>query len=128
MSSKRLKDSTLIAVGNGLKRQLPHHELSHFGGDGMRTVRLAELSTYEGVFVNIGKCFQRDILEVKSRTNFIPCCLLDIYVWKNLFWLRCLKPTLSRCKLRKNYLPSADYVATGQSTLQGRFLDGNGPC
>jgi hypothetical protein len=57
----------------------------------MRTIRLAEFSTYEGVFVNIGKCLQRDILEVKSRTNFIPCCLLDIYVWKNLFWLRCLK-------------------------------------
>jgi len=39
-----------------------------------------------------------------------------------------LLPTLSKCKLRKNYLPSADYVATGRSTLQGRFLDGNGPC
>ena len=37
-------------------------------------------------------------------------------------------PTLSKCKLRKNYLPSADYVATGRSTLEGRFLDGNGPC
>ena len=38
------------------------------------------------------------------------------------------KPTLSRCKLRKNHLPSADYVAPGRSTLQGRFSDGNGPC
>ena len=57
----------------------------------MRTIRLAEFSTYEGVFVNIGKCLQRDILEVKSRTNFIPCCLLDSYVWEDLFWLRYLK-------------------------------------
>jgi hypothetical protein len=39
-----------------------------------------------------------------------------------------LHPTLSRCKLRKNHLPSADYVATGRSTLQGRFSDGKGPC
>src|SRR5215468_5669368 len=66
MSGERLKDSTLVAVGDGLERQLPHHELSDFGRCGMRTIRLAEFSTYEGVFVNIGKCLQRDILEMKS--------------------------------------------------------------
>jgi perosamine synthetase len=38
-----------------------------------------------------------------------------------------LVPTLSRCTLRKNHLPSADYVAAGRSTLQGRGADGNGP-
>jgi hypothetical protein len=38
-----------------------------------------------------------------------------------------LLPTLSRCTLRKNHLPSADYVAAGRSTLQGRGADGNGP-
>ena len=57
----------------------------------MRTIRLAEFSTYEGVFVNTGKCLQRDILEMKSCTYFIPCCLLDSYAWEDLLWLRCLK-------------------------------------
>src|SRR5712691_5760886 len=89
MSSKRLKDSALVAVGDGLERKLPHHEFSDFGRCGVRTICPAEISTYKGVFVDIGKCLQRDILEAKSRTNFIPCYLLDSHVWENLFWLRC---------------------------------------
>jgi|SRR6266849_9266825 len=91
MSGERLKDSALVAVGDGLERKLPHHEFSDFGRCGVRTICPAEFSTYKGVFVDIGKCLQRDILEVKSRTNFIPCYLLDSYAWEDLFWLRCLK-------------------------------------
>src|SRR5262245_1871957 len=91
MSCKRLKNSALVAVGDGLERKLLHHELSDFGTCGVRPIRPAEFSTYKGVFVNIGQCLQRDILEVKSRTNFIPCCLLDSYAWEDLFWLRCLE-------------------------------------
>ena len=33
------------------------------------------------------------------------------------------KPALSRCNPQKNPLPSADYVASGRRTLQGRFSD-----
>ncbi len=34
-----------------------------------------------------------------------------------------LEPALSRCNPQKNPLPSADYVASGRRTLQGRFSD-----
>ncbi len=34
-----------------------------------------------------------------------------------------LIPALSRCNPQKNPLPSADYVASGRRTLQGRFSD-----
>jgi len=37
--------------------------------------------------------------------------------------VKVLKPALSRCNPQKNPLPSADYVASGRRTLQGRFSD-----
>jgi hypothetical protein len=33
-----------------------------------------------------------------------------------------LEPALSRCKSRKNPLPSAEYVGTGQRALQGEIV------
>jgi hypothetical protein len=38
------------------------------------------------------------------------------------------EPALSRCKPRKNPLPSAEYLGTGQRILQGRFSDGSRLC
>jgi len=108
MASHSSKPHTII---------LPPCIAQHFR-DQFRIARASAFRDAEG--------FQ-EILFVIERLGFMlannPKALtLDKYK------LKIQKPTLSRCKLRKNYLPSTDYVATGQSTLQGRFLDGNGPC
>ena len=39
-----------------------------------------------------------------------------------------LNPTLSRCKKRKNLLPSAEYSAGLLHAIQGRYTDGISPC
>src|SRR2546422_6752567 len=43
-------------------------------------------------------------------------------------WTIVLMPTLSRCKKRKNLLPSAEYSAGLLHAVQGRYTDGISPC
>src|SRR5712691_6732856 len=45
----------------------------------------------------------------------------------HLLDLPVLKPTLSRCKTRKNLLPSAECFYDRRETIQGRSRDGLGP-
>src|SRR5438874_605151 len=43
-------------------------------------------------------------------------------------WEHVHYPTLSRCKKRKNLLPSAEYSAGLLHAIQGRYTDGISPC
>src|SRR5262249_13127316 len=66
-----------------------------------------------------------------SNSSYVPChqllCASRLptparHIRSYPIWVKSLslRPTLSRCGLLKNHLPSADYVATGRSTPQGR--------
>ena len=53
----------------------------------------------------------------------------SVYKRGEIYWIKFYyKPTLSRCKTRKNLLPSAACFYGRLRTIQGRSRDGLGPC
>ena len=101
--------------------------------DELERTQTYNLKMLDGALIQMLYRFNNEVIET-HRLAFFPSPYLEefqnnpeIYIADEVY-AEVIMPTLSRCKTRKNLLPSAECFYGRLRTIQGRSRDGLGPC